>query len=531
MKGIRRTLICSALIAAAGIAASWEARAEVVYNRGNSADPETLDPHKTSTVYEAHILRDLFEGLVAEDAAGELIPGAASSWTVSEDGLVYTFALNPEGRWSNGEPVTADDFVFSMRRLVDPATAAQYATMLYPIQNAEAVNTGGMPADQLGVRAIDPATLEVTLAEPTPFFLELLTHQSAYPVNPASVEELGSDFIRPGQMVSNGAYTLTEFIPNDHITLKKNPEFHDAANVAIDTVNYFPTEDRSAALRRFQSGELLSNDDVPVEQIGWIRENMGEQFISCPYLGTYYFTVNTQKPPLDDVRVRRALSMAIDREFLAEEIWGGTMLPGYSLVPPGINNYGEPAYLDYKDLSMFDREERAAELLAEAGYGPDNPLRVEIRYNTSENHRNTSTAIASMWEPLGVQVSLVNSDTATHYALLRERGDYDIARAGWIGDYSDPQNFLNLLVSWNPRFNYARWENPRFDELMRQSAKTADLDERARLMQQAEAIVAEEEPYFDLLTYASKNLVSPKLKGFVCNTLDHHPTRFLSIEP
>ncbi len=527
-----RTFLTAALLVALGAAvATPPARAEVVYHRGNTAEPETLDQHRTSTVYEANILRDLYEGLVVYDAAAEVVPGAALSWEISDDGRVYTFRLRDDARWSNGDPVTARDFVYSFRRILDPETGAKYANILYPIQNAEKVNTGEIEdPEQLGVRAVDDRTLEITLASPTPYFLELLTHQTGLPVHPPSVEEHGDDFVRPENIVTNGAYVLAEVVPNAHIKLVKNPEFHDAANVRIDTVYFYPTEDRSAALRRFQAGELHSNNDVPVEQVGWLRENMPDRFRVAPYLGTYYYTVNTAKEPFSDPRVRQALSVAIDREFLGEEIWGGTMLPAYSFIPPGTGNYGEPAYADFMDMPMLDREERAVDLLEEAGFGAENPLRVEIRYNTSENHEKTALAIADMWEPLGIEVSLINTDTATHYAHLRDKGDYDVARAGWIADYNDPQNFLFMVESDNEGFNYANYANPEYDALMDKAAATADLDERAGILRQAEEIFMRDLPFIPLLYYSSLSLVSPKLKGWEDNIQNAHASRWMSIE-
>ncbi len=505
--------------------------AGIVYHRGNSADPETLDQHKTSTVSEDHILRDLYEGLVAYDAKGNLVPGAAESWSMSPDGLLYTFRLRPDARWSNGDPVRSNDFVYSFRRIMTPATGAKYANVLYPIKNGRAVNKGEMKPEELGVKAPDERTVEITLDAPTPYFLELLTHQTGFPVHPPSVEKHGADFVRPGNMVSNGAYTLAEFRPNAHVKLVKNPNFHDAANVRIDTVYFYPTEDRSAALRRFQAGELHVNDDVPTEQAKFIRETLGKQFRLTPSLGSYYYTVNTAKKPFDDVRVRLALSLAIDREFLAEEIWAGTMLPAYSLVPPGTGNYGEPAYVEWRKQSQLDREDKAKQLLKEAGFGPGKPLRLEMRYNTSENHKNTALAVADMWKPLGIEVSFVNADTATHYAVLRDKGDYDVARAGWIADYNDPQNFLFLLESDNKGLNYANYANPDYDALMKKAGAETDLEKRAETLRQAEAIAMRDQPYIPLLYYGSKNLVSPKVEGWEDNIRDVHPTRFMNIRP
>ncbi len=525
---IRRigTVLLAGILAAGTLAT---ASAQVVYHRGNTAEPETLDQHLTSTIYESNILRDLYEGLVVHGPSAEVQPGVAESWTVSDDGLVYTFSLRDDALWSNGDPVTADDFVFSYRRILDPATGAKYADILYPLAGAEAVNTGEATGDALGVRAVDATTLEITLEQSTPYFIELLTHQTSLPVHPPSVEAHGMAFTRPENMVSNGAYTLVEWVPNAHIKAAKNENFHDAANVAIDEVYYYPTEDRSAALRRFMAGELHSNNDAPTEQMAFMREELGEQLRIAPYLGTYYYAVNTTKPPFDDVRVRQALSMVIDREFLAEEIWAEAMVAGYSFVPPGIGNYGEPAFADVKDLPMFDREEQALALLEEAGYGPDNPLQVEIRYNTSENHQKTATAIADMWKPLGVETTLFITHTKSLYAHLRDRGDFDVARAGWIGDYSDPQNFLFMVESDNQGFNYARYNNPDYDALMDQAADTVDLDERAAILKQAEELFMQDLPFIPLMYYGSMSMVSPQLQGWEDNLQNVHATRWMSI--
>ena len=526
LKTSLRTAVLALSLAVAG---SFAASAEMVYHRGNAADPETLDQHKTSTVYEAHILRDLYEGLVIYNSKAEVIPGVAESWSVSDDGRVYTFKLRGDAKWSNGDPVVAGDFVYSLRRIMMPETGAKYANILYPVKNAETINKGEAKPDTLGVKATDDRTLEITLEAPTPYFIELLTHQTGLPVHPATVEKHGSDFVRPENIVTNGAYVLAEFIPNAHVKSVKNPNFHSAAEVKIDTVFYYPTEDRGAALRRFQAGELHSNNDAPTEQYKFMRETLGDKFRVAPYLGTYYYAVKADKAPFDDVRVRQALSMAVDREFLAEEIWGGSMVAGYSFVPPGIGNYNDPAFAEYKDLSMLDREEQAAKLLAEAGFGPDKPLKVEIRYNTSENHKNTAVAIADMWKPLGVVVSMLNTDTKTHYAHLRDKGDYDVARAGWIGDYSDPQNFLFMVESDNDGFNYANYNNPEYDALMDQAAAETDLDKRANILKKAEEIFMRDLPFIPLMYYGSMSLVSDKLVGWEDNIQNVHPTQFMSI--
>jgi len=510
------------------------ASAQVVFNRGYDADPETLDPHKTSTVSEAALIRDLFENLVIHDAQGRVAPGVAERWTISPDGKTYTFNLRAGAKWSNGDPVQAQDFEYSLKRIMTPATGAKYANILYPILNAEAFNKGqGKTVDDMGVKALDARTLQIVLERPTPYFLELITHQTGAPVHRASVERHGADFVRPGNLVSNGAYRLVENVPNSHIRLAKNPNFHDAANVRIDTVNFIPHPDLAAGARRFLAGELHVTTDIPADQIKFLRQRLGDQVKITPYLGTWYFAFNTEKAPFNDVRVRRALSMVIDRDFLAEQVWQETMVPAWSWVPPGIGNYvARPVEVDYKAKSAIEREDEAKKLLAAAGFGPGGKkLSVQIRYNTTDNNRASAVAVADMWKQIGVETTFINTDARTHFAHLRDKGDFDIARAGWIGDYSDPQNFLFLLQSDNPGFNYARWSNPEFDKLMKDAASETDIAKRAGLLAQAEALVARDHPFVGLLFYSNRNLISPKVDGFIPNLRGANPTRFVSLKP
>jgi ABC-type oligopeptide transport system substrate-binding subunit len=523
------TLVLAAFLSALLSANGW---AEMAYHRGNAGDPETLDPHKTSTVAESDILFDMFEGLVTYDNKANIVPGVAESWSGNSDATVYTFTLDPRARWSNGDRVKATDFVYSFRRLMNPATGAKYANILYTVKNGEAVNKGSAPIEALGVQALDDAHLQITLESPAPYFIAQLAHQTALPVHPASVDQFGKDFVKPGNLISNGAFMLAEFIPNDHLTLVKNPHYRDAAHVRLDKEIFYPIEDRSAGMRRFQAGEIHVYNDVPTDQIKYIRETFKDQFRVAPYLGTYYFVFNTKRPPLNDVRVRRALSMVVDREFLAEQIWGGTMLPAYSFIPPGVANYGMPATLAYKDLSPFDREAQAKELLRAAGYGDGGrKLSIEIRYNTSENHKNTAVALADMWKALDVETTFVNTDLKTHYAFLRDKGEFDVARAGWVADYSDAQNFLFLLQSDNAGLNYANYDNPEFDALMRKAAHERDLTARASLLREAEAIAMRDEPYLTLMFYGSKNLVAPQVSGWESNVLDRHLARYIGLAP
>ena len=534
--GVRRARLMSAAAACAALL-FWAvplASAETVYYRGVDGDPETLDPHKSSHTTEAQIIRDLFEGLLIHDARGQLVPGVANSWDVSTDGKTYTFHLRSDARWSNGASVRASDFVSSLRRLLTPATAAKYASLYYPIWNAEKIHKdpSGRPED-LGVEAPEEYTLVIRLERPTPYFLELLALQPASPVNPDNVLAAGKDFVRPGVLVSNGAYTLSESTPGHHIILKKNPHFHDSSHVSIDTVVYQPLGDLAAAARRFMAGELHSTNDFPAAQHRELKAKLGDQVVVSPYLGTYYLAFNTAKPPFSDPRIRTALSMVIDREFLSEAIWSGTMLPAYGFIPPGLSNYANPAEAQFKNLSLIEREEAAKRLLLDAGYGPGlAPLKVELRYNTTDNNRHTMVAIADMWKrALGVETMLANVDSKTHFALLRDRGDFDVARGGWIADYPDPQNFLFLFQSSSPGFNYARYASREFDDLMSGAASELHPVERAKLFRQADSLILRDVPYAPLLFYSNRNLISHKLKNFHPNLLGANATRFMSLLP
>lgn len=502
------------------------AHAEAVYNRGQSADPQTLDPHKVSLLQEGHIIRDLFEGLVSYDAKAKIIPGVAESWSASSDGSVYTFKLRKDAKWSDGTSVTADDFVYSWRRLMDPKTGSVYSSMLFTVKNGEAVVKGEAAVDTLGVRAIDPYTFEATLTGPTPFFVETLVHPSAYPVPAAVVQKLGAEWVKPGNMVSNGAFVLQEFNPKDKIVAVKNATFHDAANVALDKIVYHALEDRGAALKRFEAGEIDAYDDIPVEQIEYVKEKFPGEFLTGPSLAIYFFWVKTDKPPYDNVKLRRALALMVDREYLADKIWSGTMAAGYSVVPPGMEGF-EPVEPDFKALTQLEREEEAKKLMTELGYGPGNPLKIELSYDTSENHRNTLVAVADMMKPFGIEATLLNRDKKSHFGHMRDKGDYDLGRANWYGDFRDPQTFLQLPVSDNG-LNYAHYKNKDYDTLVNQSSVENNVEKRREMIRQAQEVLMRDHPMLMLMHYRSKNLVSKRLKGWETNNVDTHFSRWLS---
>jgi oligopeptide transport system substrate-binding protein len=507
---------------------STNALAEMVWNRGANGDVQSLDPHKTSTVEEFNILNDLFEGLIATDVDGNVIPGVAESHTVSADGKSYVFKLRANAKWSDGSAVSAEDFVFAWRRLVTPETAAEYASMAYPILNAEDIAAGKKKPEELGVKAVDAATLEVTLKGVTPYFIEMLTHQAMFPVKQSNVEKFKDDFVKPGNMVSNGPFTLSENVPNDHIKVVKSATYWDASGVKLDAVNYIPTEDRAAGIKRFEAGEVDSMNDFPTEQITELKTKLGEQLAVTPQLGTYYYVFKSQKAPWNNVKLRRAVSMVIDREYLAEKVWQNAMLPAYSFVPPGIAGY-TASMVDFAAKDALDREDEAKKVFAELGISPEKPQKLELRYNTSENHKNTAVAVQDMLKPFGFEVTLINADGKTHYSYLEQKGDYDMARAGWLADYKDPVTFLNLGHTGDGN-NHGDYSNAELDKLTDAASTEADPVKRMQLLSQAEAILVAEQGIVPLLYYASHNVVSSKIKGFKHNVMDKHPSRFVSKE-
>ena len=503
------------------------AQAQTILRVGNLGEPKTLDPHFVSGTWEDRIVGDLFMGLVTEGPRQEATPGAAESWTVSDDGLVYTFKLR-DHTWSDGVPVTAGDFVFGLRRILAPETAAEYASLLYTIKNAEGVNTGKVPGDELAVRAVDDKTLEITLKAPAPYFIAQLMHYTAYAVPQHVVEKHGNDWIKKENIVSNGAYVLNEWTPNARIVLDKNPQFFDAANVKIDQVIYDPNEDRGAVLKSFRAGELDVAWDFAAEQIDWLRENMPTETRIPPILGIYYYPINSAKEPFTDKRIRQALSMAIDREAITDKVLKTGEVPAYSFVPPGTGNYSAgPSYVSWKETPYQERVEAAKALLAEAGFGPENPLKFTLSYNTSENHKRVAIAISAMWKQLGVQAELFNSEVKVHYDNLKQ-AQFDVARAGWIADYDDPQNFLYLLETRTGPNNYGRYDNAEFNDLMLQAEQITDLEKRSEILAQAEAIAMEDQPVIPIHYYISRRLVSPVMKGWHDGLRDNMRTRWLS---
>jgi len=503
----------------------------------NGGDPGTLDPHKASGDWENRVIGDYIEGLLTENAKAEAIPGQAESWEISEHGTVYTFKLRDGIQWSDGTPVTAGDFVFAFQRLFNPASAADYAYLQFPIKNAEAINSGEITDfNELGVKAIDDKTVEITLEAPTPFFLDALTHYTAYPVPKHLVDKLGDDWTKVENIVGNGPYLIKEWLPGSYVRSEKNADYYDAANVQIDEVFYHVLEDQAAALNRYRAGEFDILTDFPADQYQWLQDNLPGEAHVVPFLGIYYYVMNQEEGQvLSDVRIREALSTTVVREVIGPDILGTGELPAYGWVPPGTNNYVENAYMpEWAATPYEERLERAKTLMTEAGYGPDKPLTLQLRYNTNDNHQRIAVALAAMWEPLGVKVELFNAETAVHYDALRA-GDFQVGRAGWLLDYNDPSNTLDLLktgitqdgtMNWGN--NYGRYSDDAYDALMKQASTELDLEARGQLLADAEKIAMDAFAAIPIYWYVSKDVVSPKISGFEENAKNIFRTRWLS---
>ncbi len=487
---------------------------------GNGGEPLTLDPHRYNLNLEEKILTDLFEGLTAHDAAGTVVPGVAERWDVSPDGLVWTFHLRADARWSDGQPVTAGDFAYSFRRLLDPQTAASLAYFLYAIDGAQAVNAGEAGAETLGARALDARTLEIRLAKPFPFFAERLTYPTGFPVPRHVVEELGDDWVKPSSMVSNGAFTLAEWQPQGFVRAARNPHFRAADSVALDAVTYFPTSDPAAAYARYRSGELDIIGDFPPGEIDWLRREMPEHLHLSPLLSIMYLVFNTAEPPFDDARVRRALALAVDRDLIAGRVLQSGEMPSASFAPPVVADYASGVVAEPPDPAT------ARTLLEEAGYGADSPLRITLRYIAGADSKKVQVAIAAMWKAVGVETALHHAELNAHFAALRH-GDFQVAQAGWFGE-NNPEHYLELLMSATGDVNYGRFADAEVDALMLEAKATAELGTRLGLLRRAELAALALHPVVPLYAVTIRSLVAPHVRGWQPNARNVHPARYLA---
>lgn len=502
--------------AAAPAAGDLAEKQEIVIN--NSAEPESLDPHKVSGVPESNIIRQMLVGLTTTDTEGNTVPGMATEWS-SEDNKVWVFKLR-DAKWSNGDPVTAHDFVYSFRRVADPATASPYATYLAGLKviNAQDIVDGKVKPDTLGVKAIDDKTLEITLAEPVPYFPNALFHTSVKPVNQKVIEALGDQWTRVGNFVGNGPYTLKEWQVNERIVLERNPNYYDDANTTINKVTLLVIGSNTTDVQRYKAGEVdITAEALPPTQFKQLQSELGDEVKISPKLCTYYYEFNQTKAPFDDVRVRRALSLVLDRDTIVDKILGQGQKVAYQFTPEAINgikNYTP----EWKSWDKDKRIEEAKKLLNEAGYSESNPLKFELLYNTNEQHKTLAVAAASFWkDALGfVDVTLANQEWKT-YLDTRRTQKYQVSRGGWCADYNEASSFLNTFLSTDSN-NYGKYNSPAFDAIMAQTLG-ADVtsEQRAELYRQAEEVLDKEAAAIFVYQYVSPRLVKPYVSGFSTN--------------
>jgi oligopeptide transport system substrate-binding protein len=497
--------------------------------RGNGPDPDSLDPQRARSMQAMNVLRDVFECLTRLDRHATPVPAAAESWSVSADGLVYTFTLRPGLRWSNGDPVVAQDFAAGLRRLVDPATASQYAQVVNMILNAGDIVAGKKPVDSLGVTTPDDTTLIVTLGVPAPYLPGLLAYPTCAPLHRASFAKLGDHVARPGEQVSNGAFVLKEWLQGSYIRVDRNPHYWNNSANRIDAVKYLQIADENAELRAYRAGELHITDVVPRGQFDWIRNNIAPELHVSPQLTTYYYGFNLDRPLFRDPRLRRALSLVIDRERLASSVLRVGELPAYGWVPPGILNYASQSF-DYATSPMPQRIAEARQLLAAAGYGANRQLGFELRYNNGEVHTKVAVAVASMWkEALGVEVRLAGVEFKS---LLQDidRRDVDVYRLSWVGDYNDPYTFLQYLKS-DFGINLPHYRSPEYDTLLARASQQVDAGLRRGILESAERLMLADHPLIPLYFYVNKHLVKPEVHGWYDNVMNVLYSQDLELVP
>ncbi|MDG1082146.1 MAG: peptide ABC transporter substrate-binding protein [Porticoccaceae bacterium] len=499
---------------------------------GNGTEPQSLDPHIATGVPEHKIIVALMEGLVLKDSKTlEPRPGVATSWDISDDGRVYTFYLRKDARWSNGDPHNAHDYVWSWWRALQPALGNLYAYMYFPIANAKEYYEGQISDfEQVGVKALDDHTLQVTLNNPTPYFLQLLDHYSLYPVHRATIEKFGDADQRgtrwtyEGNLVGNGAFQLSEWKINRRVVVERNPHYWDAKSIKLNKIIFYPIENAVTVERMFRAGQLHYSGTVPADKIATYRERKDPSLHIAPYLGVYFYRINTRIPQLQDKRVRRALGMTIDRDKISQRILKGGQIPAYTITPPGTMGY-------YPKSDLAFDPEAARQLLADAGYpnGEGFPA-TEILYNTSEGHRKIAVAIQQMWKKhLNIDVKLLNQEWKVYLNSVTSL-DYEIGRAGWIGDYVDPNNFLDMFLC-NGGNNRTSWCNPEYDQLILKAAPEAKTHaERLAIFERAETMLLDAMPVIPIYIYTSNNLVNASVKNFNDNILNQPSFKEMYLE-
>ncbi|MFX2661614.1 oligopeptide ABC transporter substrate-binding protein OppA [Enterobacter kobei] len=512
--GILTALIAGNAAMAADVPAGVQLAEKQTLVRNNGAEVQSLDPHKIEGVPESNVNRDLFEGLLVTDVDGHPAPGVAEKWE-NKDFKVWTFHLRKDAKWSDGTPVTAEDFVYSWQRLANPNTASPYASYLQygHIANIDDIIAGKKPVTDLGVKAIDANTFEVTLSEPVPYFYKLLVHPSVSPVPKSAVEKFGEKWTQPANIVTNGAYKLKDWVVNERMVLERNPQYWDNAKTVINQVTYLPISSEVTDVNRYRSGEIdMTYNNMPIELFQKLKKEIPKEVHVDPYLCTYYYEINNQKAPFTDVRVRTALKLALDRDIIVNKVKNQGDLPAYSYTPPYTDGMKlvEPEWFKW---SQEKRNEEAKKLLAEAGYTADKPLTFNLLYNTSDLHKKLAIAVASIWKKnLGVNVKLENQEWKT-FLDTRHQGTFDVARAGWCADYNEPTSFLNTMLSDSSN-NTAHYKSPAFDKIIADMLKVSDDAQRAELYAKSEEQLDKDSAIVPVYYYVNARLVKPWVGGY-----------------
>ncbi|MGB5445797.1 MAG: ABC transporter substrate-binding protein [Psychromonas sp.] len=481
--------------------------------RGNGTEVASLDPHKTEGVPESHVITDLLEGLVTQDANGKIIPGVADRWE-TKDNKTFTFYLRKDAKWSNGDPVTAHDFVYSFQRVVDPLTASPYAWYIEmtTMKNAAGIIAGKQDKSTLGVKALNDYTLEVQLDSAVPYFVIMMGHTTMMPVNQATVEKYGDQWTKPEHFVGNGAFAISNWVVNERIEMTPNKYYWDNAKTVLTKVTYLPIENQVAEMNRFLSGELDMTNEVPNEHFKRLQKEHPEALAIKGSLCTYYYNFNTQKPPFDDVRVRQAVSYAIDRNVVADILLGQGQKPAYFLTPEIVTGFS-PELPEYGKMTQKERNAKAIALLEEAGYNKANPLKFSLLYNTSENHKKLAVAISSMWKKnLGVDVTLENQEWKT-YLETKNQGQFQAARAGWCGDYNEASTFTTLMEGKNTAGGI-HYKSAEYDDLVKRATETTSEAERTKIYYAEETLLAKDMPIAPIYQYVTTRLVNPHVGGY-----------------
>ncbi|WP_343500589.1 oligopeptide ABC transporter substrate-binding protein OppA [Enterobacter bugandensis] len=512
--GILTALIAGNAAMAADVPAGVQLAEKQTLVRNNGAEVQSLDPHKIEGVPESNVNRDLFEGLLVTDVDGHPAPGVAEKWE-NKDFKVWTFHLRKDAKWSDGTPVTAEDFVYSWQRLANPNTASPYASYLQygHIANIDGIIAGKKPVTDLGVKAIDANTFEVTLSEPVPYFYKLLVHPSVSPVPKSAVEKFGEKWTQPANIVTNGAYKLKDWVVNERMVLERNPQYWDNAKTVINQITYLPISSEVTDVNRYRSGEIdMTYNNMPIELFQKLKKEIPKEVHVDPYLCTYYYEINNQKAPFTDVRVRTALKLALDRDIIVNKVKNQGDLPAYSYTPPYTDGMKlvEPEWFKW---SQEKRNEEAKKLLAEAGYTADKPLTFNLLYNTSDLHKKLAIAVASIWKKnLGVNVKLENQEWKT-FLDTRHQGTFDVARAGWCADYNEPTSFLNTMLSDSSN-NTAHYKSPAFDKIIAETLKVSDDAQRAELYAKSEEQLDKDSAIVPVYYYVNARLVKPWVGGY-----------------